>query len=190
MPKSAEVVKSGGQIARAGVVAGTLDGLRRIARLVTRSVVRMPDKKQPVYDGSYQLGKCNPIHLSFYNWSYVFRRFEYACDFTGKGFAAWVKLILAFGFFVGILSAPIVLVWLIRCFVGATTSLAWTICLLVLATLCVLILGYVLYAAVAILRGKPVVVPKPEFEIRSPNKTDSPDVGYAETIDVEAAEAD
>lgn len=192
MAKAGEVAKSGGQIAKVGFFASSLNGLQRVAHVITRSVVRMPDLEKPVYDDSRQLGKCSAVDLSLYSWSYAYRKLEYAVDFTGKGFAAWVKLLLSIVFFLGI---PLFAIWMLIKFVGQFASLAdvmasvaWSVSLLIIALFVLGALGYVLYAVISILRGKPITVYKPTFDIRSPEKGAVPTVKIEDPIDVEVDE--
>lgn len=190
MPKSHDVIKSDGQIERAGLLACSKDLLRKYAHHVVNSVARLPNIEEPVYDESYQPGKCNVVQLSLYNWSHVYQKVEYF--FTDKGFIAWGKLFGGFAIFAVPLVVAIAILWVLVVLVGqlcglaqATTSLVGAVVLLGLSVVGLILISYLLYAIITTLRGKPVIVPKPTFDVRSPEKGAVPTIKVEEPIDVD-----
>lgn len=131
------------------------------------SVRRLPDLKEPVFDPYYLPERSGAIAAVLYNWSYHWHKFEYAVDPFGKGFKAWVRLLVSLVFFIFLpVGAMLGLCWgavLVLSHLGGVAgkalSLVGQVALLLLGVIGVTLLGYLTYIVIMVLMGKPVRIP-------------------------------
>jgi hypothetical protein len=132
------------------------------------SVRRMPDLEEPVANPDYLIERAGPIACVLYSWAYCYRKLEYAVEPFGKGFLAWLRLLLAFGFFIfapvvvmlGLCWGAILVLSRLSGVAGEALSLTKSISLLLLGIIGVVILGYLTYVIIMVLMGKPFRAPK------------------------------
>jgi phosphotransferase system glucose/maltose/N-acetylglucosamine-specific IIC component len=135
------------------------------------SVRRLPDLKEPVFDPYYLPERSGAIAAVLYNWSYHYRKLEYAVDPFGKGFRAWLRLFFALGFFIcvpvaailGLCWGAVIVLSRLGGVAGEALALTGRVALLLLGVIGVALLGYLTYLVVMILMGKPIKLPIPKI---------------------------
>ena len=135
------------------------------------SVRRLPDLKEPVFDPYYLPERSGAIAAVLYNWSYHYRKLEYAVDPFGKGFRAWLRLFFALGFFIcvpvaailGLCWGAVIVLSRLGGVAGEALALTGRVALLLLGVIGVALLGYLTYLVVMILMGKPIKLPIPRI---------------------------
>ena len=185
-----EVVGQGKTPSRFGIVVASGNAIRRGMALTLRGIQNMPDLEKPIADSGSLPENTNWFASAASMWMWAWRCAEYKWEPLGKGWGAWIRILLSGVLWVGV---PVALLYGLLCggyllvlklsdaTAKAVLLTGWMmllcVCLVVLA-----VLLYVVYAVIMILRGKPIRVPKIQVQDSEANNTEKDyDLGGNET---------